>query len=85
MNVNYLIVAALKHYEYSAASAETRRICAETYTKLRDNLIENVFGEYFRTGYLWEQYDGDSGSGIRGHPFTGWTALITNILTENYK
>ena len=54
------------------------------YNKLRVNVQRTVLGEYSRTGYFWEQYDDLTGAGIRGHPFTGWTALVVNIMAEKY-
>ncbi|CDZ96890.1 glycoside hydrolase family 63 protein [Phaffia rhodozyma] len=54
------------------------------YTELRSNLIDNIFKEYQRTGYIWEQYNSLTGEGARSHPFTGWTALIANIMAEKY-
>lgn len=53
------------------------------YKELRDNIVKNVFDEYQRTGYVWEQYSPD-GEGKRSHPFTGWTALVTLIMAEKY-
>ncbi len=29
----------------------------------RSNLIRNIFTQYLKTGYLWEQYDDRTGSG----------------------
>ena len=46
------------------------------YTELRTNIIDNVFKEYERTGYVWEQYNALTGEGRRSHPFTGWTSLV---------
>jgi mannosyl-oligosaccharide glucosidase len=40
--------------------------------------------EYKETGFYWEQYDDKTGKGIRGHPFTGWSATIVNIFYEWY-
>ncbi|KAG6869007.1 hypothetical protein C0993_005665 [Termitomyces sp. T159_Od127] len=56
----------------------------EIYTELRKNIVDNVFKEYERTGYVWEQYDATTGEGKRSHPFTGWTSLTTLILSEQY-
>jgi mannosyl-oligosaccharide glucosidase len=84
MPINYLAVVALKHYEIHAEFEHTRIRCAELYAKLRGGLVSNVLKEYTRTGYLWEQYDDRTGEGTRGHPFSGWTALIVNILSESY-
>ena len=44
-----------------------------------------VLGEFHRTGFFWEQYDDRSGKGIMGHPFSGWTALVVNIMGEIYE
>ena len=84
ININYLTLSALSHYKIHSSSPIIRERCQLLYTRLRDGLIQNVLRQYERTGYLWEQYDDISGIGIRGHPFTGWTVLILNIMTEKY-
>ena len=84
ININYLAIVALKHYEFAAINELTRERCGRLYSSLRGHLIENVLKEFARTGYLWEQYDDITGKGVRGHPFSGWTALIVNIYTEMY-
>ena len=33
------------------------------YLPCRSNLIENMHRQYIRTGYIWEQYDDQQGSG----------------------
>ena len=81
MNINYLIVAALKRYSKSQSNG---KLSSELYSKLRSNLINTVTSNFVRTGYVWEQYDGDTGLGRKSHPFTGWTALIVNIINEEY-
>ena len=55
-----------------------------SYRKLREGLIELVVDEYVKTGFLWEVYDGATGKGHDNHPFTGWTALIVNIMSEMF-
>ncbi|KAI9022535.1 glycoside hydrolase [Hyaloraphidium curvatum] len=83
INVNYLVLAALKKW-YSecpgSLGAEAQRIYAE----LRRNVMENVYKEYRRTGYIWEQYSPLNGAGQRSHPFTGWSALVLLIMAEKY-
>ena len=48
------------------------------------NLVGNMLDEWTRTGYLWEQYDPDTGSGMRTHPFNGWSSLALLALAEIY-
>ena len=82
MNMNYLIVSALFHYGHEEGPYQVK--CLELYHQLRLNLISNVYREYQRTGFLWEQYADDTGYGQRCHPFTGWTSLIVLIMAERY-
>ena len=81
MNLNYLLLSGLRlHYFGGSHEAESRQL----YYLLRGNLIRNVVGQYQSTGYFWEQYHEESGLGTHSHPFTGWTALILNIMSESY-
>lgn len=50
------------------------------YTRLRKNLVENVFNEWERTGFAWEQYNPETGAGQRTQHFTGWTSLVVKIM-----
>lgn len=50
------------------------------YTSLRRNLVENVFKEWQRTGFAWEQYNAETGVGQRTQHFTGWTSLVVKIM-----
>ncbi len=59
------------------------KICS-AYTELRAGLVDMVVNSYNETGFIWEVYDGDSGRGSNNHPFTGWSALIVNIMAELY-
>lgn len=80
--MNYLALSALKHYSSHPGSQQER--AAGLYSKLRNAVVDNVFSQFAATGQFWEQYDDRSGAGIRGHPFTGWTATVVNILYELY-
>ena len=52
------------------------------YNLLRKNLQNSILSSYHDSGFFWEHYEDVSGSGTRGHPFSGWTALIINIMAE---
>jgi mannosyl-oligosaccharide glucosidase len=52
--------------------------------KLRNNVQNTILKSYHKTNYFWEQYKDINGEGMRGHPFSGWTALIINIMAEKY-
>ena len=54
----------------------------ELYHKLRNNIQNSVLTTYHETGFLWEHYEDLKGRGTRGHPFSGWTSLILNIMAE---
>ncbi|GAA5904067.1 hypothetical protein JCM6882_003816 [Rhodosporidiobolus microsporus] len=83
IQMNYLALGALKNL-YAKEPGPQQVRAAEIYAELRDNVINNVYGEYERTGTVWEQYDSTRGKGQRSDPFTGWTSLVTLIMAEQY-
>lgn len=90
INVNYLALDALHHYAQPSTGSPFQQDFQIVYDQLRANVIQTIWSEYERTGYLWEQYSGDVyaeqqyGKGQRCHPFSGWTALVVNIMAETY-
>lgn len=78
MNFNYLVLRAMKKYYWK--SEKVKKIYAE----LRENIIHTVYNSWKDTGYIWEQYSESNGQGLRVHPFSGWSALILNIVHEKY-
>jgi mannosyl-oligosaccharide glucosidase len=54
------------------------------YAKLRSNLISNMSKQFEATGYIWEQYNDETGKGQRSRPFAGWSALVVLIISESY-
>ncbi|KAL8710102.1 MAG: hypothetical protein Q9225_007342 [Loekoesia sp. 1 TL-2023] len=78
MNINYLAVKALLDLSRSTGPHQQR--AAKLYTSLRKNLVENVFKEWERTGFAWEQYNPETGEGQRTQHFTGWTSLVVKIM-----
>ncbi|XP_069779447.1 mannosyl-oligosaccharide glucosidase [Narcine bancroftii] len=82
VNLNYLVVRAL--YYYSTQTGPYQEMAATLYQELRTNLITNIYKQYVQTGYLWEQYNDNTGRGQGSHPFTGWSSLIVLIMAEQY-
>ncbi|KAJ2007257.1 Processing alpha glucosidase I [Coemansia thaxteri] len=83
ININYLVLSSL-HRNYMTVKGPYQEQARRIYTGLRENLVNNVFAQYRDTRFFWEQYNPESGSGQRTHPFTGWTTLIVNVMAEKY-
>ena len=82
ININYLALDALHHYSHSASPHA--QIAMDTYRELRENIINNMVKEFYRTGYVWENYSDKTGKGMGSHPFTGWSSLLVLIMGEIY-
>ena len=54
------------------------------YEGLRSNVVNNIHQQYETKGYLYENYNSTDGNGRGSHPFTGWTALVVNVMAEKY-
>ena len=85
ININFLVVRALYNLKEDMGVDKSVRTQAQRiYTKLRNGIIDNVIKEYYRTGYVWEQYDDKTGQGKGCKPFTGWSALVVLMMGERY-
>lgn len=85
MNINFLITSSLFKYGKDTSIEESLRAKIETsYGELRLNLINMIVSSYTATGFIWEVYNDMSGAGMDNHPFTGWSALVTNLMAEVY-
>ena len=82
INMNYLALSALHHYAHT--TGPYNELAGEIYTDLRTNLVKNMLNEFYRTGYIWENYSDKTGEGKGSHPFTGWSALLVLIMGEIY-
>jgi len=82
ININFLTLKSLKYY--STVEGPSKSIAKEKYEKLRSNIISNVINEYYKSGYIWEQYDDSTGSGKGCRPFTGWSALVVLMMSEEF-
>ncbi|KAK5583883.1 hypothetical protein RB653_005487 [Dictyostelium firmibasis] len=78
ININYLFVHSMNKIYMNTPSI------GECYQTLRFNLINNIGNVYSETGCLYEQYDPVSGNGLRNHPFSGWTSLVSLIASEQF-
>lgn len=82
MNINYLAVKAL--YRYKTLDGPYKEKAEKLYVELKQNLIKNVYKEYKRTGFVWEQYNDKTGEGQGCRPFTGWSSLVVLLMAETY-
>lgn len=82
ININYLAVRAL--YNYAQIDGPYQKEAQNVYQKLRQALIDNIFEQYTKTGYIWEQYNDKTGQGQGCRPFTGWSSLVLLMMGEKY-
>ncbi|CCD24683.1 mannosyl-oligosaccharide glucosidase NDAI_0D03690 [Naumovozyma dairenensis CBS 421] len=82
MNINYLVLDALKYYypEITSTQKSKRTPAAKLCNELSNRLIKNVYRVWKHSGYCYENYSPIDGHGMGTEHFTGWTALIVNIL-----
>ncbi|KAI9025132.1 glycoside hydrolase [Phycomyces nitens] len=83
ININYLTLQSL-YNNYMRVPGPYQAQAKRIYNGLRQNIINAVFEDYQKTGYVWEQYSDKTGQGKRSHPFTGWTSLVLLIMAEEY-
>ena len=70
VNMNYLILDALRtKYAGHPRALEAARA-------LRENLVSTIGGQYDARGFVFENYDDQTGEGRGCFPFTGWSALV---------
>ena len=82
ININFLAIKSLR--AYAKQGGKIGGVAQDKYNKLRQAVIENVMRQYWRTGYVWEQYSDSSGEGKGCRPFTGWSSLVVLIMAEEY-
>lgn len=80
MNINYLCLDALRFYYPEVISSNEKSTASLLYRNLKNNLIDNVYKNWLSTGYVYENYDPNDGHGTGAQQFTGWTALVVNLL-----
>jgi len=83
VNLNYMVLRGLHHYAH-VVEGPHQAAALDLYSRLRDNLIDNIYRQYQTTGFLWENYNPDTGVGQGCHPFSGWTTLVVLVMAEVY-
>ena len=74
------MIRALEHYASEPGPYQSR--AGEIVRELKSNVVDNVFKQYRQTGFVWENYNQDTGAGQGCHPFTGWSALTVLMMKE---
>jgi mannosyl-oligosaccharide glucosidase len=82
LNMNYLALRSL--YFYANQPGPHAEHALKIYKQLRTNIVNNIYTQYTKSGYVWENYNDKTGEGQGSHPFTGWTSLIVLIMSEDY-
>jgi mannosyl-oligosaccharide glucosidase len=67
--------------KYAQTEGPHKAVSENLYTQLRLNLVKNVYENWEKTGFAWEQYNADTGKGQRTQHFTGWTSLVVKIMS----
>lgn len=82
--INYLILESIQDY-YSRSknymSPELRDKFVKTYHDLRINVVKNVFEQAEKTGFVWEQYNDETGEAQRAKNFLGWSSLVFVMMS----
>jgi mannosyl-oligosaccharide glucosidase len=80
VNINYLIIKSLKRLSQNPQYSYLEK----DYTDLRKSVVNNMIKNFSENGFIWEVYDDIDGHGKYNHPFTGWSALVVNLIYELY-
>lgn len=82
ININYLCLDALVYYfqENECTDMETLGKARSLYSSLRENIISNMYRVWAHDGFVYENYNHRTGNGTGVRHFTGWSALVVNII-----
>jgi mannosyl-oligosaccharide glucosidase len=85
LNINYLALRSLKYYSIHSTSNDVRQLSVKIHHKLKKNLVDNLYKQYRRSGFVWENYSPKNGKGKGCFPFSGWSSLIVSIMADKYR
>lgn len=83
IHMNSLILESLQHYSKTSSpymSKDLKQKISETYKNLRTNVVNNIIKQWKRTGFVWEQYDDQTGKAKGAKNFLGWTSTVLIIM-----
>jgi mannosyl-oligosaccharide glucosidase len=81
ININYMILDSLLYYgTHEDTSSAVKTLAGQIYKELRENVVTNVYENWKRTGFAWEQYDSHTGKAKGVKHFVGWTSLVVKIM-----
>ncbi|KAI0124410.1 glycoside hydrolase family 63 protein [Xylariales sp. AK1849] len=78
VNINYLAISQL--YGVAIQDGPSQDKARDLYIRLRGNIVNTVYKSWAETGFVWEQYNPETGQGQRTQHFTGWTSLVVKIM-----
>ena len=78
ININYLIIRFL----YNLKNQPAYSYLEKEYREIRESVVDNMVRNFEENGYIWEVYNDLNGNGMYNHPFTGWSALVVNLIYE---
>lgn len=83
VNMNTLVLQSLEYYKTQSSpylSDELSALMTDTYQKLRNNVVTNMVREWERTGFVWEQYDDETGMAKGAKNFLGWSSNVVSLM-----
>jgi len=80
ININYLCLQALGAYSVSAKDVAVQQRAKKLYEEIRSDVTGNIFRQWKATGFLFENYDSETGAGRGTRPFTGWSTLVALMM-----
>jgi len=82
ININYLVLRSLKK-NYWVPGPYFNKV-QDIYSKLRKNIVTNMYNVYQKEGTIFENYHPKISKGNGQSPFTGWSSLVVLIMAEQY-
>lgn len=83
INMNYLVLKGIEDYYYESRqfmSLALQKKFQVAYHDLRINVVDNVYRQWVKTGFVWEQYNDETGDAKGAKNFLGWTSAVLLMM-----